>query len=242
MRCLLRSADLSKEWIESPRTGKPSDQHAWYWPCLLSPSHSIFLAPFRTRITYSHRTKGPQLEISVSVVQQSGNFARVSQSCASCFSKCKEAFHLGKLECSTECRKLPNIFNSSNPFKSSMHLITIDNPNHFSGSLHGRHDGFQLCLMQRLRNEGSWQRKEGSTKRMVYSQNYWHMWFFWKSSPVTGFKLQQLYIPILYSSDNRISGFTSITYNILQLPSCEEVLQRRSPGRRLRAWRGQNLP
>jgi hypothetical protein len=52
-----------------------------------------------------------------------------------------------------------------------MHLITIDNPNHFSGSLHGRHDGFQLCLMQRLRNEGSWQRKEGSTNRMLYSTN-----------------------------------------------------------------------
>ena len=77
-----------------------------------------------------------------------------------------------------------NYFNSSNPFKSSMHLITIDNPNHFSASLHGRHDGFQLCLMQRLRNEGSWQRKEGSTNRMVYSQQDGK---FWKSSPVAGY-------------------------------------------------------
>jgi hypothetical protein len=87
------------------------------------------------------------------------------------FLEMQRSVSFGQLECSTECRKLPNIFNSSNPFKSSMHLITIDNPNHFSGSLHGRHDGFQLCLMQRLRNEGSWQRKEGSTNRMLYSTN-----------------------------------------------------------------------
>ena len=71
----------------------------------------------------------------------------------SIFSCLQRNVSFGQLESLAGCMKLPNISNSSNPFKSSMHLINIERPNHFSRSLHGRHDGFQLCLVQCLRNE-----------------------------------------------------------------------------------------